>query len=258
MEQRAESNLTASGAATAIDKAIDVLFHLHEHRAPQGVSEIGRALGLPKSSAHRLLAALCRRQLVERDGSGRYRPGAALIGLALGALDREPLIAIAHGILEAHAQVLSETFFLVAARGGRLIVLDKAEGNGLLRASPQVGSAVPVHASAVGKLFLAHAPDRVRLEQPLPRYTRRTIVTARKLASAVEQVAAAGYAESRGEWLDELSVFAAPVFARGELLAAVCTAVPGAEVLRVPERKAIAHVMEAAAQLGARLSGGQR
>jgi IclR family transcriptional regulator, acetate operon repressor len=246
----------AVSAATAIDKAIDVLFHLHQHGTPQGVSDIGRALGLPKSSAHRLLRALCRRELVERDTSGRYHPGAALIGLALAALDREPLIAAARGILETHARALAETFFLVAARGGRLLVLDKAEGPGVLRASPAVGSAVPVHASAVGKLFLAHAPERVRLEQPLPRYTRKTLVSPRTLARAVQVAAAAGHAQSRGEWIDEMSVFAAPVFARGELVAAVCAAVPGARVLRVPERKAISHVTEAAAQLGARLSGG--
>ena len=72
----------------------------------------------------------------------------------------------------------------------------------------------------------------------------------------MQVAAAAGHAQSRGEWIDGLSVFAAPVFARGELVAAVCAAVPGARVLRVPERKAIAHVTEAAAQLAARLSGG--
>jgi DNA-binding IclR family transcriptional regulator len=105
-----------------------------------------------------------------------------LLGLALGTLDREPLVAAARPVLERHAQALGETFFLVVARGGTLLVLDKAEGTGLLRVSPRVGSAVPVHASAVGKLYLAHAPELVALEPKLTRFTARTIVSPRKLA----------------------------------------------------------------------------
>ena len=242
-------------ATTAIDKALDVLFHLHARPSPQGVSEIGRALGLPKSSTHRLLSALRRRELVERDGAGRYRPGVGLIGLALGVLDREPLVAAARPILEQQARALGETFFLVAARGGRLIVLDKAEGTGLLRASPAIGSEVPVHASAVGKLYLAHAPDAVALQQPLQRYTRRTLVGARALERAVQAARAAGHAASRGEWLEGLSVFAAPVFERERMLAAVCAALPNTRLARRGERAALQRVTEAAARLSACLGG---
>jgi DNA-binding IclR family transcriptional regulator len=245
----------STATATAIDKALDVLFHLHAHGGGRGVSEIGRALGLPKSSAHRLLAALRRRELVERDEAGRYRPGVALIGLALGVLDREPLVAAAHTILEQHARAFGETFFLVAARGGRLIVLDKAEGTGVLRVSPQVGSAVPVHASAVGKLYLAFAPASVALQRPLARFTRRTIVSARRLEREAQAVRAAGSAVSRGEWQEELSVYAAPVFVRERLVAAVCAALPSAHLPRVDERAARERVVEAAARLSSSLGG---
>jgi IclR family transcriptional regulator, acetate operon repressor len=243
--------------ATAIDKALDVLFHLHAHSDPQGVSEIGRALGLPKSSAHRLLAALRRRELVERDDSGRYRPGVALIGLARGMLEREPLVAAARPLLEQQARSLGETFFLVAARGGRLIVLDKAEGTGVLRVAPQVGSAVPVHATAVGRLYMGFAPDAVALERPLARFTRHTIVSVRRLRQQADAARAAGSAVSRGEWQEGLCVFAAPVFERERMLAAVCAAVPSTRLPRVDERAVLQRVTDAAARLGACL-GGQR
>ena len=125
------------------------------------MTAIGRALGLPKSSAHRLLAALGRRGLVESDERGRYRPGIGLVALGLGALESEPIVVAARPVLEDAAQALGETFFLVAARAGRLVVLDKAEGTGFLRAAPRVGSSVPVHATAVGKLFLAFGGDAI-------------------------------------------------------------------------------------------------
>ena len=75
-------------ALTTVEKAVDVLFHLHREPAARGVTAIGRALGLPKSSTHRLLTALGRRGLVEKDDRGRYRPGIGLIALGLGALMR--------------------------------------------------------------------------------------------------------------------------------------------------------------------------
>jgi IclR family acetate operon transcriptional repressor len=240
--------------STAIDKALDVLFHLNAQPEPQRVSEIGRALGLPKSSAHRLLAALGRRELVEQDELGRYRPGVGLLGLAFGSLEREPLVAAARPVLEQQAAELGETFFLVAARGGRLIVLDKAEGTGMLRASPRVGSSVPVHASAVGKLYLAHAPERVTLERPLQRYTPHTIVSLRKLQAQVQTARASGHALSRGEWIEGLSVIAAPVFHAGSLLGTVCAAIAGAQPLQ-DERLVVARAMHAAAAIGARLGG---
>src|ERR1700754_2369208 len=146
-------------SAATVEKAIDVLFYLHDRREPWGVSELGFALNLPKSSVHRLLVSLRRRGLVESDARGRYRPGIALLALGLGVLEREPLVAAARAVLEEAAAQLDETFFLVAARGGKLTVLDKVEGTGFLRAAPRVGVAVPPRLTAVGKLYLAHAPD---------------------------------------------------------------------------------------------------
>jgi DNA-binding IclR family transcriptional regulator len=51
-------------SAATVEKAMDLLFHLHDGAAPIGVSALGRALDMPKSSVHRLLAALTRKGLV--------------------------------------------------------------------------------------------------------------------------------------------------------------------------------------------------
>lgn len=238
-----------------VDKAIDVLFALHGAAGAVGVTALARTLGLPKSSTHRLLATLARRGLVERGEGGRYRPGLGLVALGLGRLEREPLCASARGVLEREARALGETVFLVAARGGRLLVLDKAEGTGFLRAAPQVGAVVPVHATAVGKLFLALAPDQV--ETPagtLERFTQSTLRSARALADAAEAARVRGYAENRDEWIDGLSVVAAPILARGTLRGAVAVAAASprmAELGREAARRAVA----AASEIGARLEG---
>ena len=204
------------------DKAVDILFHLHASPGLHGVTAIGRALGIPKSSAHRLLKVLDRRGLVERDSGGRYRPGVALLALGLGALEDEPIVEASRTLLEQEARALGETFFLVSARAGELVVLHKAEGTSVLRAAPRIGARVPVHATGVGKLHLAYAADRLAPPaQPLARYTPRTLAASAELEREVLETRRRGWAANRDEWILGLSGIAAPVFFAGRMVAAL-------------------------------------
>jgi DNA-binding IclR family transcriptional regulator len=244
-----------TGSVATVEKAIDLLFHLHAAGEPLGVSGLGRALGLPKSTAHRLLVPLVRRGLVERDGSGRYQPGFALVALGLGVLRGDPLVAAARPVLEEEARVLGETVFLTAARGGRITVLEKAEGRGFLRAAPQVGSEVPIHATAVGKLQLAFAPDEVTPDAPLEPFTPATPVTRERLEREVERARLRGYAENRDEWIPGLAVVAAPVLLAGRLVAAVAIALPSARLRELAAEALARRAVAAAGRVAARLSG---
>ena len=228
-------------SSSTVEKAVDLLFHLHAAGAPLGVTAIGQALGIPKSSAHRMLQSLCGRGLVERDGRGHYRPGFGLLVLGLGVQDREPIVAAARPLLESEARKLGETLFLVVARGGELIVLDKVEGTGFLRAAPQVGSSVPVHATAVGKLYLAFDPDSLadsgagtdraaaHSRGGMQAFTSETLVDRDSLHKAVSRARERGWASNRDEWIPGLSVVAAPVRAGGRVHGAVALAAPSAK-----------------------------
>lgn len=245
----------ASAEATgSVERAIDLLFHLHIQPGPVGVTAVGRALGMPKSSVHRLLTALGRRGLVERDARGRWRPGVALVALGLGALEAEPLVAAARPVLETAAAELGETFFVTAARAGRIVVLDKVEGTGFLRAAPRVGSTVPVHATAVGKLQLAFDPGRVE-RGALDPFTQHTLRDDEALAHEVARVRARGFAENRDEWIPGLSVVAAAVRSGGVLHGAVALALPSARLPQLVGADLPGRVCQAAARVAARLAG---
>jgi DNA-binding IclR family transcriptional regulator len=248
--------MAAAESLGTIEKAIDVLFHLHSS-GPSGVTAIGRALEMPKSSVHRLLTALGRRGLVERDAGGQYRPGVGLIALGLGVLDQEPAVVAARPILEACADEVGETFFLVAARAGVLVVLEKAEGTGFLRAAPQVGSTVPAHATAVGKVYLAFAPEQLvrRGGEESQSFTPQTLIDGAKLDAAVEEVREKGLAQNRDEWIAGLSVWAAPIWLSDRMVAAVALAAPSPRVAELGETRLARRVVEAAKKISARLQG---
>jgi len=241
-----------------IDKALEVLFHLHEQPGPRGVSELGRALELPKSTAHRLLASLSRHGLVERDALGRYRPGIALVALGLGVLEREPLVEASRPVLERTAESLGETIFLSGARAGRLYVLDKQEGTGFLRAAPRVGSEIPAHATAIGKLYLAYAPGELRRpDEPLHRFTSATLVDPHKLAREMELVRASGVAVMHDEWIPGLSGVAAPIRLGERLFGAIALAAPTSHFSPATERAFRDGVLAAATEIETRVSGGR-
>ena len=214
-----------------VGRALDVLFHLHERGEPAGVTAIARALSMPKSSVHRLLGSLLERGLVERDERARYRPGIALLALGLGVAQREPIVVAARPVLEEGAETLGETLFVAAARRGRIVVLDKAEGTGFLRAAPRIGTSVPVHATAMGKLFLAYAPDEVELEPgSWTGFTDRTCTSEVGLRAEVGATRERGWASNVEEWIPGLAVVAAPVFQHGRMVAAVALAAPSAQL----------------------------
>ena len=150
---------------------------------------------------------------------------------------------------------LGETTFLVAPRAGVLTVLDKVEGTGFLRAAPRVGEKVPVHATAVGKLFLAAGAVALPAGASLPRFTEQTPRSRKALERQVRQVAEQGWAHSRDQWIEGLSVVAAPISSRGNPVAAiaVATSTPRMDALGAPEvaRRSV----EAAARIGLRLEG---
>lgn len=246
-----------SGAAT-VEKALDVLFHLHAADAPQALGEIARALGLAKSSCHRLLATLAEREVVEQDDAGRYRPGLALLALGLGVQRREPVVELARTHLEAEADRLGETVFLVAARGGRLRVLDQCAGRGFLRAAPAIGDEIPSDVTAAGKIYHVHgAGDELRtaVGEAGPERAGHAALLAPEECEAIRRL---GHAVNRDAWIEGLSVLAVPVWqrtfdGRDRLVAVLALASSSSRFDALGEDRIAAHLTAAAAAVSERL-----
>jgi DNA-binding IclR family transcriptional regulator len=183
---------------------------------------------LPVSTVHRLLTDLVASGLLERADSGAYRPGPGLHGLAHSAAapalrDRGPLAV----------DDLSAALQLPA----RLGVLDELEIAYIeKRPGPFPGTSfpnrarLPVHASAMGKALLAHAPRslvQVVLAQELTAYTPRTITCGPELQRALHLARASGYAVADRELKHTTCGVAVPVLSGSGLpIAAIEVDVP--------------------------------
>lgn len=197
-----------------VDKAVRVLEALARASSAVSLAELSTSTKLPKPTLHRLLASLSTHDLVEQVADGRYGLGVGLVRLGLGALRVEPLVRLARSELERAARAFGETFFLVGARAGRLVVLDKVEGTGVLRAAPSVGAEVPVDVTASGRLYLGLAPELLSESARAKRVPKR----------AIERAVARGYDLNEAEWIPGLVVIAAPVFAQKRMFGTVACA----------------------------------
>jgi DNA-binding IclR family transcriptional regulator len=239
----------------AVDKALDVLFHLH-HAGPQGVTAVARALALPKSTAHRLLTVLTRRGLLERTPESLYRPGFTLVALGYRILDGDPILAAARRPMEEAAVAFGETLYFVGARSGQLVVLHKEEGTGMLRAAPTVGSRVPVHATAAGRLYLAYAPELVQVPAKLDAFTENTPHDTRELAETVVAARERGWDMNDEDWIEGLSVLCAAVRSRGKMLGVVALAAAAPRLAALGGEGLAPRLCELAETIARRVEGG--
>lgn len=186
--------------------------------------------GIPKATAHRLLRELTGLSVLTFDPTTRdYRGGMVLARLGAGVSADYNLRSAARPHLEA---LQSETGH-VATLGIRSdyegVYVDKIEPDDFsIRLHSEVGKPFPLHATAMGKVLLAHASaDVVRriAKRQLQAYTKHTITTAAALREELERIRKDGYAIDREEITRGLMCVAAPIYdAHGALAGAMsCT-----------------------------------
>jgi len=205
-------------------------------RAPREASELAAAVGVPAPDVEPILAALERHGLVQRDGAGRVRPGSGALRFARSGVGRADLVEHAGPSMRRLADESGETVNLMVPTAGGTEAIAQEDGRHLLGATSWIGRDVPDHASAAGKVFLAHGVSEVRPR--LERLTPRTLVDPAALEEDLAAVRERGYATLVDELEPGLSVVAAPVLdAGGDVVAAL--AVSGPTTRLPPHRLAV-------------------
>lgn len=227
-------------ASSSVDKALRLLELIGERQALR-VSEAADLLGVARSTAHRLLAALGRRGFVLQDKpNGAYRPGSVLNEIGLAAIGRIDIRRVARPVLEELRDQTAETVSLSLLEGRDVRFVSCVEGRRAVRVGDRTGVVLPAHCTAAGKAILAALPP-VELTR---RYRDREL-TARTPASiahwdALERELAAirrdGYARNRQEGESGVSALAVAVRDLTDApLAAIAVVMPSS---RAPGREA--------------------
>ena len=209
------------GSIQSIERAAAILRTLATGSGPLRLAEISASLQLSKGTVHGILRTLAEVGFVEQDrNTGRYQLGEGLSDLRSHRLDSNELRARSMNWADPLAARSGE-----AVRVGALVGVEALVVHYVFRPDPSpqhadVGALLPVHATALGKVLLAHSPGTQRLlpSRPLTSYTGRTITDPGRLGAALADVRTRGFALEFGEHLPDQAGIAAPILGPGGLV----------------------------------------
>lgn len=139
-----------------LDKAVDLLRAV-ERIGPASVVELQRATGLPRATAHRLVVALERHDLLRRSGDGRCHLGFALVGLGQAALSGFPLADAARPALAELRDATGEGVQLFVREGDERRCLVSLQSPHGLRWIVAEGALLPLSVGSAGRVLAGEA-----------------------------------------------------------------------------------------------------
>ena len=199
----------------AIDRAAGILRALASGPQRLGVSELAARLGLARPTVHGILQTLVAHGFVEQDGaSDKYQLGPGLLQLGYSYLDLNELRARSITFADRLAIRTNAAVRVGVMHGPAIVVVHHVFRPDATFQVLEVGSQLPLHASALGKAVLAFMPVDVIddfLSGELHRLTKRT-ATATALRVQLRTIRDEGIATERDEAVLGESSIAAPIF----------------------------------------------
>jgi DNA-binding IclR family transcriptional regulator len=178
-----------------------VLYAFDERHRRLSLTQLATRANLPVPTAYRIARELTAGGALVRRPSGEYVIGRRLWDLGLLAPVQTGLRHVASPFLnDIHAATLA-TVHLAIRDGTQVLYLERLSGRASVPVVSSVGSRLPLHATGVGKVLLAHAPAEVQEQvlADLPRLTPYTVVQPARLRAQLARVRKDGYATTDQE-----------------------------------------------------------
>jgi DNA-binding IclR family transcriptional regulator len=273
--------MPALAATNSLERALALLHFVG--RKPGGLtnSEISRELAIPKSTCSYILSRLEREGYLSREeGSGRYIVGLKMVALAHDALREVALRTLTEPVLYRMAGETGLIANVGVLERDRILLIDRVESPDFVetptdtsehvkwpyyppKAERDVGTALPIHSTALGRAILAYLPEdeakRALQARELVKNTPKTCVSLQELMHELRRVRAQGFSDVDQEFHIDARSYAAPIFdAHGSVCASV--AVVGSRTLPAwkDERKLIDIVKSAAAKISSQLAASRQ
>jgi len=250
-----------NNAQSALVRGLAIIEWICAQDRPVSSAEAAEAVGLPKATAHRMAQQLeAQGYLQHMPGSKRFSGGPKLHGLALAALSNSVIGAPRHAILQSLSEEIEETCNCTMLEGSHIVYFDRVEANWPYRIHLPVGTHLPLHCTASGKLFLALMPkmrcERLLNTLTLTRHTDLTITDPARLEAQLGRIREDGISVDEGEYLDGLISLAIPVLDEHERICfAIAVHAPTARRSVMELRQYLPAMRRAAGKLSSVIQG---
>ena len=240
----------------AVSRAVAILRLLGRSPEPIGVKAIAQALDMVPSTCLHILRVLVAEELLQVDGTKRYRLGTGMLSLARSVIERNQFPAAAQPILDRLSLQWGVTAMGVEIAGlEHMVVLALSQSKIPFRLHVDVGSRFPALISATGRIVAAFtaAPD-AEIDRRFRALRWQSPPTLAKWHEEIALARKRGYAVDRGVYINGVTVLAVPVFNARREVTHTLVAAGLAERLTATQCATIARDMQAEAQrLGSQL-----
>jgi IclR family transcriptional regulator, acetate operon repressor len=242
-------------------RALEIVEAVANADRPMTVVDLVDLTGLPKATLHRLCNLLEEEGFLRPDLSGR----GVVVGHRLARLARLTLATSAersyrHGILHAVSHEIGETCNIVIPRGTEMFYSDRVETKWPLRHQLPIGSNVPVHCTASGKLYLASLTkrqcDNLVSVLSMERFTENTITTPEELLKTLSRVRKERVGIDNEEFVEGMVAVGVPINDdKGRLVAVLAFHAPTVRMDVNKARTYLPVLQKAALALSANIDG---
>ncbi|MFF4776328.1 IclR family transcriptional regulator [Microtetraspora fusca] len=222
--------MTIGQQRSVLDRALRILEAFQHGPDRMTLSEISRHTEIPLTTTHRIVNELAEWGALEREPSGKYRVGLRLWEVAAHAPRSVGLQRIAMPFMQGLYENTHRSVHLAVREKDEVVFVERLTSPDRPRERPRVGGRYAMHATAVGLVLLAYAPDDVQEEVisgPLRAFTSRTYSNERELRQVLADIRRNGYAVSDRQIDPEYMSVAAPIHgADNTVVAALSLIVP--------------------------------
>ena len=215
----------------ALDRGILLLQALAQHNAVS-LSDLAVQVGMPASSAHRLLMTLQQHDFVDFDENTQlWQVGIEAFRVGSAYLSRTNFLEAAREPLRDLMETTGETANLAVIDNAEVVFVAQVESTNPIRAFFSAGTRALMHSSGIGKALLAQMPRR-KLEAllqsaGLPQYTSKTLSTPTELYADLKVTANRGWSYDQEERYEGMSCVGAAIRnAQGDLVGGMSVSGP--------------------------------
>jgi DNA-binding IclR family transcriptional regulator len=231
-----------------------------QERTDLGVRELARLTNLPTSTTGRLLQEMKERGILHQNNESKtYSMGIRLLnwsGVYLANLD---IRAVAMPIMTELQRMSQETISLYVLDGSDRVCVERLESPQNVRIVSRLGLRIPLYVGSAGKVILAFISEEQQEEiltnGPLQPFTKHTITNVNVLREELAKIRNMGYGYSHGEWIQDASGVAAPIYGPDrKIMGALTISGPSArfnnEVITKYGPEAVTAALDISRQLG--------
>lgn len=207
---------TPGSSAPALRRAVQILDAVSKLPTPPTFTEIVTLLGLPKSSAHGLCAALVDLGMLIRTDAGTYRVGGRVMNWANAFIGQTDLVEEFQRLLQDRRELSDFTVTMTILDSQQVVYVACSNSKAALGFTFRIGMRLPAPFTATGKAILSTLNDEDicrRFETGWPKpLTARSVASLTTLLQELAVVRQRGYSVDDGQIREGMFCIGAPVY----------------------------------------------